>query len=98
MAKVKYTTIPPTAIVNMNIVGSFYIDVRQLLIGLVSEISPEEYQACLTKLTNKEPATTIKEANITLLTAFIMHMEETAKKQGVTEDVLIDIPDEPTNP
>jgi len=95
MAKIKYPSIPDEAIVDLKIIGTFYRSLAQLLLGLSQELKPNEYQAIIEKLKNKEPATDIKELNIMLVTALVFSIELAAEEQKVTTEIEVDIPDEP---
>jgi hypothetical protein len=93
--KTKYPSIPDEAIVDLKVAGTFYRSLAQLLLGLSQDLKPEEYQAIVEKLKNKESAADIKELNIMLITALVFSIELAAEEQKVTKEIEIDIPDEP---
>lgn len=95
MAKTKFPSIPDEAIVDLKISGTFYRSLAQLLLGLSQELKPEEYQAIVEKLKNKQPANDIKELNIMVITALVFSIELSAEEQKVTTEIEVDIPDEP---
>lgn len=98
MAKVKYPTIPEDVVINLKISGGFYRDLGALLLSLSKELTQEEYAQCIAKLKTGKQADNLKEANIMLVTALVFSIEHTAKEQGLTKEVEVDVPDEPTNP
>lgn len=98
MAKVKYPTIPEDVVINLEVSGGFYKDLSALLLSLSKELKQEEYASCVEKLKTGKPADNLKEANVMLITALVFTLEHSAKEQGLTKEIEIEVPDEPVNP
>jgi hypothetical protein len=98
MAKVKYPTIPEDVVINLEVSGGFYKDLSALLLSLSKELKQEEYASCVEKLKTGKPADNLKEANVMLITALVFTLEYTAKEQGLTKEIEVEVPDETPNP
>lgn len=94
MAKVKYQTIPPDAIIDIQVSGSFYRRIVELLTALGNSMPLEEFKKVLEKLKGNEPPANLHELNIHLNMMLVYEIEQQAVKQKKTTDAEIEVPDE----
>lgn len=94
MEKIKYDTIPSDVLIDIQVSGSFYKKLVNLLTALGESVPPEEFKAALEKLKTDEPVKNIFELNVHLLLALIYELEKRAVEQKKTKEVEIDA--EPT--
>ena len=94
MAIHKIETIPLDAKVKMEIPGSFYGRIQQLLMSYSATKSQEELQASLKKLAGDEAPADEFEYHLFTLTIFSHEIEKAAKAQGLTVMEEIDIPED----
>jgi hypothetical protein len=94
MAKVKYKTIKPETIVDIQVSGSFYRRLVELLTALGNGMKPEEFKAVLEKLKTNQPPASLHELNIHINMMLIYEIEQQAVKQNKCVDAEIEVPDE----
>lgn len=94
MEKIKYDTIPFDALIDIQISGTFYKKLVNLLTALGESVSPEEFKSALEKLKTDEPVKNLFELNVHLLISIIYELEKKAVEQKKTKEVEIDA--EPT--
>ncbi len=92
----KVETIPFDASVKLDMPGSFYARLQQLLMSYSQLKSPEDLQKALKKLgTDEEPGDEV-EYHLFTLTILIHEIEKRAKEQGLLKIEEIEIPDKTT--
>lgn len=94
MAKIKYQTIPPDAIIDIQVSGSFYRRLVEILTALGNGMPIEDFKKVLEKLKGNEPPANIHELNIHLNMMLIYEIEQQAVKQKKAVDAEMEIPDE----
>lgn len=94
MEKIKYDTIPSDVLIDIQVSGSFYKKLVNLLTSLGESVPPEEFKAVLEKLKTDEPVKNIFELNVHVLISIIYELEKRAVEQKKTKEVEIDA--EPT--
>lgn len=94
MAKIKYKTIPQDAIIDIQVSGSFYRRIVEILTSLGNAMKPEEFKAVLEKLKTTDSPANLHELNIHLNIMLINEIEQQAVKQNKTKEVEIEVPDE----
>ncbi len=95
MAKIKYDTIPPDAIIDIQISGTFYRGMVDLLTMLSNTVPLEEFKAILEKLKSNNPAESQLEFSVNILMSLIYEVEKKAKAQNKTKQEEMEVPDEP---
>jgi hypothetical protein len=89
----KVETIPFDASIKLDMPGSFYARLQQLLLSYSSSKSPQELQTILKKLgTDEEPEDEF-EYHLFTLTIFIHEIEKKAKEQNLLKIEEVEIPD-----
>lgn len=94
MAKIKYQTIPPDAIIDIQVSGSFYRRLVEILTALGNGMPIEDFKKVLEKLKGNEPPANIHELNIHLNMMLIYEIEQQAVKQKKAVDAEMEVPDE----
>jgi len=94
MAKVQYKTIPPDAIIDIQVSGSFYRRLVELLTALGNSMPLEDFKKVLEKLKTNDPPANLHELNIHLNMMLIYEIEQQAVKQEKCKDAEIEVPDE----
>jgi hypothetical protein len=94
MEKIKYDTIPFDAIIDIQVSGSFYKKIVDLLSALGQSVPQEEFKTALEKLKTNDPLTSLFEYNIHSLVALVYEIEKKAVEQKKTKEVEVDA--EPT--
>lgn len=94
MAKIKYQTIPLDAIIDIQVSGSFYKRIVEVLTALGNGMPIEEFKKVLEKLKGNEPPANIHELNIHLNMMLIYEIEQQAVKQKKVVDSEIEVSDE----
>lgn len=94
MEKIKYDTIPSDVLIDIQVSGSFYKKLVNLLTALGESVPPEEFKAALEKLKTDEPVKNIFELNVHVLISIIYELEKRAVEQKKIKEVEIDA--EPT--
>jgi hypothetical protein len=94
MAKVQYKTIPPDVIIDIQVSGSFYRRLVELLTSLGNAMKPEDFKAVLEKLKTNDPPANLHELNIHINMMLIYEIEQQALKQNKVKDAEVEVPDE----
>jgi len=94
MAKVQYKTIPPDAIIDIQVSGSFYRRLVELLTALGNGMPLEDFKKVLEKLKTNDPPANLHELNIHINMMLIYEIEQQAVKQEKCKDAEIEVPDE----
>jgi hypothetical protein len=94
MEKIKYDTIPSDVLIDIQVSGSFYKKLVNLLTALGESVPQEEFKAALEKLKTDEPVKNVFELNVHVLISIIYELEKRAVEQKKTKEVEIDA--EPT--
>ena len=94
MAKIKYQTIPPDAIIDIQVSGSFYRRLVEILTALGNGMPIEDFKKVLEKLKTTEPPANLHELNIHLNMMLIYEIEQQAVKQNKTKEAELEVPDE----
>ncbi len=94
MAKVKFQTIPNDALIDIQVSGSFYKRVVELLTALGNSMKLDEFKAVLEKLKTNDPPANLHEMNIHVNMMLVYEIEQQAVKQGKTKEEEHEIPDE----
>ncbi len=98
MAKVKFQTIPNDALIDIQVSGSFYKRVVELLTALGNSMKLDEFKAVLEKLKTNDPPANLHEMNIHVNMMLVYEIEQQAVKQGKTKEEEYEIPDEELAP
>jgi len=94
MEKIKYDTIPSDALIDIQVSGSFYKKIVELITSLGQSVPQKEFEEALEKLKTDKPLASLFEYNIHVLIALIYEIEKKAVDQKKTKEVEIDA--EPT--
>jgi len=94
MAKIKFDTIPTDALIDIQISGSFYRRMVDLITMLGESVPLEEFKAILERLKDNNPAADMFEFNVHTVICLIYEVEKQAKAQNKTVVSELDIPDE----
>lgn len=94
MAKVQYKTIPPDAIIDIQVSGSFYRRLVELLTALGNGMPLEDFKKVLEKLKTNDPPADLHELNIHINMMLIYEIEQQAVKQNKCKDAEMEVPDE----
>jgi hypothetical protein len=97
MAKIKFPTIPNDAIIDIQVSGSFYRRLVDLLTELGNTKPVDEFKAILEKLKTNEGAKDAYELNVHLVMMLIYEIEKKAFEQKKTKEEEIEVPDETTD-
>lgn len=95
MAKITYDTIKPDAIIDIQISGTFYRRMVDLLTMLGESVPLEDFKKVLDKLKANNPAEDMFEFNVHTLMSLIYEVEKQAKAQNKTSTAEMEVPDEP---
>jgi len=96
MAKIKYDTIPQDALIDIQISGSFYRRMMDLLTMLSESVPLEDFKKVLERLKENNPAEDMFEFNVHTLVSLIYEVEFQAKAQNKCVKEEVEVPDEPT--
>lgn len=94
MTKIKFDTIPTDALIDIQISGSFYRRMVDLITMLGESVPLEEFKAILERLKDNNPAADMFEFNVHTVICLIYEVEKQAKAQNKTVVSELDIPDE----
>lgn len=97
MAKITYDTLPPDALVDIQISGTFYRKMVDLLTMLSESVTLEEFKTVLQKMKENNPAEDLFELNVHTLMSLIYEVEIQAKAQNKCTKAEIEVEDEPTD-
>lgn len=97
MAKVTYETLPLDAIVDIQISGTFYRKLADLLIALGESVGLEEFKKVLAKLKENKPAESLFEFNVHTVISLLYEVEIQAKAQNKCKKEEVEVPDEPND-
>ena len=84
---IKYKTLPPDALVDVQISGTFYKKLVDLLSALADSVTAEEFQAVVEKLKTDDAPKDIFEINVHLILALIFEIETKAIAQNKVKEV-----------
>jgi len=92
MEKIQLEKLKPSAMVDLQISGEFYMSLQQVLVYLTDLKSKEEIDAFVSKINSEVAAEKLEEWEQVMQTIMILciEIEETAKAQGLTE--IIEVP------
>lgn len=96
MAKITYDTLPPEALVDIKISGTFYRKMVDLLTMLAESVPLEDFRKVLEKLKENKPAEDLFELNVHTLMSLIYEVEVQAKAQDKCKKAEIEVDDEPS--
>lgn len=94
MTKIKFDTIPTDTLIDIQISGSFYRRMVDLITMLGESVPLEEFKAILERLKDNNPAADMFEFNVHTVICLIYEVEKQAKAQNKTVVSELDIPDE----
>lgn len=97
MAKIKYETLPTDALVDIQVSGTFYRRMVDLLTMLAESVPLEDFKKVLEKLKENKPAEDLFELNVHTIMSLIYEIEKQAKAQDKCKQVEMDVPDESTD-
>jgi hypothetical protein len=97
MAKIKFPTIPNDAIIDIQVSGSFYRRLVDLITELGNSKPIDEFKAVLERLKTTEGAKDAYELNVHLVMMLIYEIEKKAFEQKKTKEEEIEVPDEPSD-
>ena len=86
---IKYKTLPPDALIDVQISGTFYKKLVDLLSALADSVTAEEFQAVVEKLKTDDAPKDIFEINVHLILALIFEIETKAVAQNKVKEVEI---------
>jgi hypothetical protein len=86
---IKYKTLPFDALIDVQISGTFYKKLVDLLSALADSVTAEEFQAVVEKLKTDDAPKDIFEINVHLLLALIFEIETKAVAQNKVKEVEI---------
>jgi hypothetical protein len=95
MAKIKYETIKPDVLIDIQISGYFYRRMVDLLTMLSESVPLEDFKTVLEKLKDNNPAADMFELNVHTIMSLIYEVEKQSKIQNKTSETEIDVEDEP---
>jgi hypothetical protein len=84
---IKYETLPYDALVDVQISGTFYKKLVDLLSALADSVTAEEFQAVVEKLKTNDAPKDIFEVNVHLILALIFEIETKAIAQNKVKEV-----------
>lgn len=91
--KIELETIPYDAKIKLEIPGSFYARIQQLVVHYSQSRNQEELVKALERLKNKEQATSEFEYHIQTLTILVFEIEQAAKEQNLLKKEELEVPD-----
>jgi hypothetical protein len=94
MAKIKYDTIKPDVLIDIQISGYFYRRMVDLLTMLSESVLLEDFKKVLEKLKDNNPAADMFELNVHTIMSLIYEVEKQSKIQNKTSETEIDVEDE----
>ena len=94
MAKIKYETIKPDVLIDIQISGYFYRRMVDLLTMLSESVLLEDFKKVLEKLKDNNPAADMFELNVHTIMSLIYEVEKQSKIQNKTSETEIDVEDE----
>jgi hypothetical protein len=97
MAKITYDTLPPDALVDIKISGTFYRKMVDLLTMLSESVTLEEFRTVLQRMKENNPAEDLFELNVHTLMSLIYEVEVQAKAQNKCTKAEVEVPDEPSD-
>jgi hypothetical protein len=86
---IKYKTLPFDALIDVQISGTFYKKLVDLLSALADSVTAEEFQAVVEKLKTDDAPKDIFEINVHLILALIFEIETKAVAQNKVKEVEI---------
>jgi hydroxypyruvate isomerase len=86
---IKYKTLPFDALIDVQISGTFYKKLVDLLSALADSVTAEEFQAVVEKLKTDDVPKDIFEINVHLILALIFEIETKAVAQNKVKEVEI---------
>lgn len=86
---IKYESIPYDALIDIQISGSFYKQLVNLLTALGDSVPLDEFKAILEKLKDNNPPKSTLELNVHSLISLIYELEIKAKEQKKTKEITI---------
>lgn len=92
MAKITYDTLPQDALVDIQISGSFYRRMIDLLTMLSESVPLEDFKKVLEKLKENKPAEDMFEFNVHTIMSLIYEVEVQAKAQNKSVKAEIEEP------
>lgn len=95
MAKIKYDTIPSDVLVDIQVSGTFYRRLVELISMLGESVPLAEFKEVLERLKENKPAKDMFELNVHLLISIIYEIEKQAKAQNKCKQEEMEVPDEP---
>lgn len=95
MAKITYDTIKPDVLIDIQISGTFYRRMVDLLTMLGESVPLDDFKKVLAKLKENNPAEDMYELNVHTLVSLIYEVEKQAKAQNKTTLAEMEVPDEP---
>jgi hypothetical protein len=95
MTKIKYDTIPKDVIIDIQISGTFYRGLTDLLTMLGESVPLDDFKKILEKLKANNPAESMLEFNVFMIMSLVYEIEKKAKEQNKTKQEEIDVPEEP---
>jgi hypothetical protein len=97
MAKIKFDTIPPDALIDIKISGAFYRRMVDLISMLGESVPLADFKAVLERLKEENPAKDMFEFNVHTIVCLIYEVEKEAKAQNKTVVSEIEVDDEITD-
>ena len=94
MAKMTYDTIPADVLVDIQISGSFYRRMMDLITMLSESVPLEEFKQVLERMKDNKPAEDLFELNVHTIISLIYEVEKEAKAQNKTVVSEIEVDDE----
>jgi hypothetical protein len=91
MSKQQFPTIPPDALIDIKVSGSFYRKLLGLSIMLAESKPLEEYKAVLEKIKRNDPETSVYEVNVHTILTIINEVETAARAQNKIKMVEMDV-------
>lgn len=95
MAKITYDTIKPDVLIDIQISGTFYRRMVDLLTMLGESVPLEDFKKVLDKLKENNPAEDMFEFSVHTIMSLIYEVEKKAKEQNKTTQAEMEVPDEP---
>ena len=84
---IKYKTLPFDALIDVQISGTFYKKLVDLLSALADSVTAEEFQAVVEKLKTDDAPKDIFEINVHLILALIFEIETKAVAQNKIKEI-----------
>lgn len=92
MAKMKYDSIPPDALITIEISGAFHRRMVDLLTMLGESVPLDEFKVTLERIKGNEPAKDMFELNVHTLMSLVYEVEKqaVAQKQTVVKEIEVE--------